>query len=316
MSHTTSDSPATAASAAASPDVSQRRGNARGQKVLVALPTAFLADGSLDLEGSKAAAALVAASKADGAFVAGTTGEFPALEPEERTALFAAVREALGSKRLVGHIGAGSLRQSLRALEDAKAVGITEFAALTPYYLPSSPTATYDYFKGLSDASDGVRIYVYLFEARSTTPVTPAELAELAKLPGLVGAKLSGVSLEKAIEYRAATPDDFEIFTGNDADFPVVGENGLDGVVSGVSSVFPESFDRMISALASGDADAISAAHSEVLDVVTVIAGDIARIKTGLIERGVEAGTVRMAIEAPDADARAEISRAIAAYAH
>jgi dihydrodipicolinate synthase/N-acetylneuraminate lyase len=289
--------------------------NASGTKVLVALPTIFTADGGLDLEGSAAVAGLVATSRADGAFVAGTTGEFPALEAEERLALFETARTALAGKRLIGHIGAASTRQSLHLLEGAQSRGVTEFAALTPYYLPSSPAATYDHFVELSAAADGSRIYVYLFEARTTTKVTPAELARIAELPGIVGVKLSGIPLESVLEYRAATPPEFEVFTGNDADFPVVGSHGIDGVVSGVASVFPESFDRMITALDSGDEQLIRAAHAEVLDVVTVISGDIQRIKIGLDLRGVSATPVRMAIEGPNAAVRAELERAVAAFA-
>jgi 4-hydroxy-tetrahydrodipicolinate synthase len=288
--------------------------NASGHRVLVALPTIFTPDGDLDLDGATAVAALVAASRADGAFVAGTTGEFPALEASERIALFSAAQQALGGKRLIAHIGAGSTRQALELMAEAQTIGISEFAALTPYYLPSSPAATYEHFARISAAAAGSRIYVYLFEQRTTTHVTPNELARIAELPGIVGVKLSGIPLDLVLEYRAATPDDFEVFTGNDADFPVVGSHGIDGVVSGVASVFPETFDRMIDALVSGDADAIAAAHAEVLDVVTVISGDIQRIKIGLDLRGVGGTPVRMAIEEPSAGVLAELKRAVEAY--
>jgi 4-hydroxy-tetrahydrodipicolinate synthase len=289
--------------------------NASGRRVLVALPTIFQADGSLDRDGSKDVASLVATSLADGAFVAGTTGEFPALDHAERIDLFAAAREGLAGKRLVGHIGAGSTRQALELMEGARSVGVSEFAALTPYYLPSSPAATYEHYVALSEAAGDSRIYAYLFEQRTTTTVTPAELAKIAELPGIVGVKLSGVPLEQVLEYRAATPHEFEVYTGNDADFPVVGSHGIDGVVSGVASVFPESFDRMIAALESGNESAIRTAHTEVLDVVGVIQGDIARMKTALELRGVCRSGVRMAIEGPDESVRAELRRAVESYA-
>jgi len=290
--------------------------NASGHRVLVALPTVFRADGDLDLDGSKAVASLVAGSRADGAFVAGTTGEFPALDYAERIDLFAAAREGLAGKRLVGHIGAGSTRQSLQLMAGGQAAGVSEFAALTPYYLPASPAATYDHYVALSEAVGDSRIYVYLFEQRTTTAVGPAELARIAELPGIVGVKLSGIPLDAVLEYRSATPAEFEVFTGNDADFPVVGSHGIDGVVSGVASVFPETFDRMIEALESGDESRIRLAHDEVLDVVGVISGDIARIKVGLELRGVSAAGTRMSIEGPDATVLAELRRAVDSYAH
>lgn len=45
--------------------------------ILTAIPTAFGRDGTLDLEGSRAIFRYVAASGNEGAFVLGTTGEFP-----------------------------------------------------------------------------------------------------------------------------------------------------------------------------------------------------------------------------------------------
>lgn len=289
--------------------------NARGRRLLVALPTMFHSTGDLDLDATAQVGALVARSSADGAFVAGTTGEFLALEPDERQAVFETQRAALGDKRLIAHIGAGSTRQAIALMEAALAAGVTEFAALTPYYLPGTPQATYDHFKAISEAAAGrARIYVYLFLARTTTVVTGEDLARIAELPGIVGTKISGFDLPPVLEYRQATLPEFEVFTGNDADFPVAQANGIDGVVSGVASCFPATFDRMIAALESGDAEVIAAAQAEVLEVVGLIAGDIARIKAALAARGIGGSTVRMAIEQPTADIAAAIADAVARY--
>ena len=90
--------------------------------------------------------------------------------------------------------------------------------------------------------------------------------------------------------------------------------NGIDGVVSGVASCFPATFDRMIAALESGDASAIAGAQAEVLEVVGLIAGDIARIKVALGARGIGGSTVRMAIDQPTDDIAAAITAAVAKY--
>ncbi|MFV0452276.1 MAG: dihydrodipicolinate synthase family protein [Propioniciclava sp.] len=289
----------------------------RGRRILVALPTMFAADGSLDLEASARAAHLVRSSQADGAFIAGTTGEFLSLEPDERLALFATQREALGGKRIIGHIGAGSTRQAIALMEAALSRGVTEFAALTPYYLPASPPATYRHFAALAEAAAGrARIYAYLFRARTSTQVSPAELGRIAELPGIVGVKVSGEDLATVVEYRAATPAEFEVFTGNDADFPRLGAHGLDGVVSGVAACFPATFDRMVAALATGDEAAIATAQADVLAAVDLIDGDIGRIKTGLGALGIGGPTVRMAIEAPDVALAETIGATVAKLEH
>jgi 4-hydroxy-tetrahydrodipicolinate synthase len=289
--------------------------NARGRRLLVALPTMFTAQGDLDLTATAQVGKLVERSRADGAFVAGTTGEFLALSDDERQRVFYTQRKALGGKRLIAHIGAGSARQAVALMEQALAAGITEFAALTPYYLPGTPDSTFRHFQAISEAAAGrARVYVYLFEARTTTRVTPEALAKIATLPGIVGVKISGCDLPTVLAYRAATPASFEVFTGNDADFPLAEANGIDGVVSGVASCFPATFDAMIDALDSGDASAIAAAHDDVLETVQLIAGDIARIKAALAAHGIGTPAVRMAIEQPLAEVAAMIDAAVARH--
>ncbi|MFT3889552.1 MAG: dihydrodipicolinate synthase family protein [Arachnia sp.] len=287
--------------------------NPRGRQLLVALPTLFADDGALDLDASAEAAALVAGSRADGAFVAGTTGEFLALSREERLALFETQLRALAPKRLIAHIGAGSTAEAIALLRGAAALGATEFAALTPLYLPGTPTSTLAHFRAISEVAQelGARVYVYLFEARTTTHVTPEELAVIADLPGIVGTKISGYDLETVLRYRAATRPEFEVFTGNDADFPSIGAAGIDGVVSGVASCFPDTFDEMIDALGSEDQARIAAAHARVLRAVDAIQGDIARIKFVLSERGIGGTALRWAIDQPDDERRRDLRAVI-----
>ncbi len=286
--------------------------NVRGRRLLVALPTMFSPTGEIDADACVAAGRLVAGSRADGAFVAGTTGEFPALEPAERQAVFDLQREALGDKTLVGHIGGGSTRQAIALLEAGLASGITSFAALTPYYLPASPKATYEHYKAISSIAAGAaQVYVYLFPARTNTPVTTDELARISELSGIIGVKVSGFGLTEVLGYRVATPAEFAVYTGNDADFPVAEANGLDGVVSGVASCFPKTFDRMIEALDSGEPAVIEKAHADVLEAVTLIAGDIGRIKVALAEQGIGTPNVRMSIEAPAAAIAEQIKAAV-----
>ena len=53
--------------------------------IVTAIPTSFHTDGSLDLEGSRSIFRYVAQSGNEGAFVLGTTGEFPAIAEDEFT---------------------------------------------------------------------------------------------------------------------------------------------------------------------------------------------------------------------------------------
>lgn len=272
--------------------------------VITAVPTAFRADGELDLQGTRAIYQYVARSGNEGAFVLGTTGEFPALSVAERGRLVElAMAELAGSMRVVVHVGAPSLFEVLQLVGQARAAGAREIAVLTPYYLPATDGALRDFFTAVSAASEGLDVYVYVYRKRSGNFVSTELMAELSRLPNVVGAKISEEPLAQLAAYRGVVPDSFVLYTGADSEVMRVGQAGAQGVVSGVSSVLPKPFRAAVRAVATGDPAAAVEAQLAVDEVCRVIGGDMGRMKAAYRMLGVDAGTTRMAIEPPDAKA-------------
>lgn len=283
--------------------------------IITAVPTSFHADGTLDVEGSRSIFRHVARSGNEGAFVLGTTGEFPAIDDAEfRTLVGLAVEELAATMRVIVHVGQPSAFEAVRRVEIARALGATEFAALTPYYLPVVETEVFDYFAQIARAVGDGSLYVYIYPKRSGVEVSPTLLATLAELPGIVGAKASELSLDELAAYRAVVPDEFVIYTGADRELVAAGTVGAQGVVSGVSSVLPKPF-RALARAADGDDEAeLTRAQSAVDDVVSVIGGDMARMKAAYRVMSIADGTCRMALVEPDDHAIGEIERVVAAY--
>lgn len=283
--------------------------------ILTAIPTSFHADGALDDEGSRAIFRYVARSGNEGAFVLGTTGEFPAVDEDEYVQLVeAALEELSDAMRVVVHVGSPSAFQSVRRVRLARERGATEFAAITPYYLPAGDDAMLDYFTRISEAVGDGALYVYIYPARSGNPVSTDLLVRLAALPNVVGLKASELSLDEIAAYRAVVPEDFVIYTGADRDLVAAGEVGAQGVVSGVSSVLPRPFRDLAHAADAGDPEGLRRAQDAVDDVVAVIGGDMPRMKAAYRLMGVADGACRMALTEPTADEIAEVERVIAAY--
>jgi len=284
--------------------------------IITAVPVAFRPDGALDVDGSRAILRYVAASGNEGAFVLGTTGEFPALTYEERGRLTAMSLEELSARmRVIVHVGAPSLSEVLALIAQAREAGATEIAVITPYYLPASDAALRDFFAAVSAASEGLDVYIYVYRKRTGNFVSTELMAELASLPNLVGAKVSEEPLEQIAAYRAVVPAGFELYTGADRDLGNAADFGAQGVISGVSSVFPKPFRALAAAVASGDPAAIADAQRAVDDVVETVAGDIGRMKTVYALMGIEGGVPRMAVETPDEQTLAQLRRAVDLYA-
>lgn len=283
--------------------------------IITALPTAFHEDGSLNLAGTREILRKAARSGVQGGLVLGTTGEFVALSYEERGQVVEVAVAELAPIRCIAQVGAASLFEVRQLIQQARAAGVHEIAVLTPFYLPVAEPELLQFFTAVSEASDGLDVYVYVFQARTGNPVSAALMADLATLPNVVGAKVSGEALARLAEYRAVVPEEFIIYTGSDRDLAQTGRYGAQGVISGIASALPRPFTALAELLASGaDEAALAEAQQAVDDAVDTVQGDMARMKAALRMEGVDAGWARMPLVEPDAAVRAELERAVKLY--
>lgn len=281
--------------------------------IFTAIPVAFQADGAVSIEANTAILSKCAQSGVDGAFVLGTTGEFPSLSEDERRVLTRLSLDTLPNKRVVVHVGAASLHQVERLIHQAREEGAKDIAAITPYFLPSTDEALKHFYGRISEVSDGLNVFVYIFKARTGVTVSPQLMAELAKLPNIIGVKISGESIETVGEYRKLLPDDFLVLTGSDREIGRLDTVGANGVISGIASVYPEPFVAMAEAIAAGVTDR-AALQEDVNATVDGLLGDIERLKTGLRLQGIPAGHARMAVGMPDAATMALLEELNAKY--
>ncbi len=284
-----------------------------GPRLIPAVPVPFGADGALDDAGLEPLYRFLDEAGVDGVFVAGTTGEFPALEDAERDRVLAAALAVFGPDRVYAHVGAASARQAARLAARAVALGARNLAAITPYYLPAGPRRLAEYYRRIDAHAGDAHQFVYHYSARTTTTLTPDQLAELAAVPSVVGAKISGEPVDRVREYLRAAPAGFTVYSGNDVEFGAVSRAGAAGGVSGVSSAFPRPFVALRDALRAGDEEAAAAAQAEVARAVDAVGGNIALIKAALELQGIPAGPPRVAVDPPSPAQRDTVAAAVAA---
>lgn len=241
----------------------------------------------------------LAASGVDGVFAAGTTGEFIALDDDERIAVLASAVKVFGADRVIAHTGATNLRQAARLTAAARDVGATRFAAMTPFFEVAHADALAEYYAEIGRIGGG-RTYGYHFPSRTTVLLPPEQVRDITARAGLAGIKVSGLPVEDAIAYVDPADPGFEVFTGNDVTFAESVRGGAVGAVSGMSAAFPSVFVAMRDALRSGDEDAVGRAQDDVQHVVTACEGaNFALVKKALDLQGVPAGPARVALDEP-----------------
>lgn len=282
-------------------------------RVIAAVPVPFTEDGELDLPEYEKAL-LRMNDHVHGALIAGTTGEFPALDDHERLLLFRNAAEILGRDRVIAHLGHPSLRQVLRLADHTADAGITRFALLSPYYLPSDDDGVVAFFRGVTEQHREAEVYAYLFPERTGVDITVDTLGRVMELPGMRGVKLSGGAAGLLPAYGEVLGAGQELFSGDDSALPWVMDHGGTGVVSGVASAFPELFSALVTALDSGEGSTIDAAQAAVAEVVGLVGPTIPRLKLALAARTGAPWTHRMALPAVDENTATAIRAAVAQY--
>src|ERR1700750_2299371 len=119
--------------------------------------------------------------------VAGTTGEFPALEDAERLSLFELALAEAGPDRAIAHISDPGARHASPLALAAVALGATRIAAITPYYLPARPDELAGHYRRIRDAAPGPELYAYIFPERTGQHLPPPLFAQVAGVAGAGG---------------------------------------------------------------------------------------------------------------------------------
>jgi 4-hydroxy-tetrahydrodipicolinate synthase len=276
--------------------------------VFSAVPTLFDTDGEVDTGANRALYKLLD-GLLDGLLVAGTTGEFPALDDAERLSLIELALAEAGPDRVIAHVGAPDARHTARLARAATALGATRLAAITPYYLPARPDELISHYCRIRDAVPAAELYAYIFSERTGLRVPPPVFASAAEAAGLAGAKLSGSTASDLAQYVAAAPG-LRFYSGDDSHPGATMRAGGAGLISGRSSAYPEVYAALGAALAAGDQDA-AARHQLVLDRVVALGASIGRLKHAVALRGLGGTTARMTVDPPGPELAAAIAAAV-----
>jgi 4-hydroxy-tetrahydrodipicolinate synthase len=267
--------------------------------IAAALTTPFDRSDEVDLGGVRALAEHVIGGGIPSVFVAGTNGEFPALDDGERLDVISTALETAGPARVIAHVGAATTRQAVRLTAEARVRGAERLAVITPYFVPAGPQRVVDHFERCAAAADGAAVYVYVFTALAGTVVPPSLLARLATIDGIVGVKVSGAGTDVVRAYAEAAPAGFEVWSGNDAELPDVMVAGGTGIVSGNAGALPQLFAQLLRGYS---------AQPTVESAVKTVGGSIAGIKHLLDLQGLPGGRCRMAIDPPNPGQRTALA--------
>jgi 4-hydroxy-tetrahydrodipicolinate synthase len=154
------------------------------------MATAFDADDRVDLTSTRKLARQLVEHGSNGLVVAGTTGESPTLDDEEKLALLDAILDEVGEEATV-ILGSGSndTRHTVELTKAAADHGAHAGLVVTPYYSRPNEAGLRGHFKAVAEGSPDLPLILYNIPGRVVINMAPSFLAELAQIPNVVAVK-------------------------------------------------------------------------------------------------------------------------------
>jgi 4-hydroxy-tetrahydrodipicolinate synthase len=220
-------------------------------RTLCAMITPFTRSGALDLDGARHLAAHLVADGCDGLVLSGTTGESPTTTDAEKSALIAAVREAVADRAsIVAGIGTADTRHTAELAREAEKAGADGLLVVAPYYSRPPQDAVEAHFREIAGAT-GLPLMLYDIPARTGVRVEPETLLRLADHPGIVAVKDCSSDFLAAQKVMARTG--LAYYAGCDEHDLALYAVGGAGYVSTVANVVPRHLRAVLDAFDAGD---------------------------------------------------------------
>jgi 4-hydroxy-tetrahydrodipicolinate synthase len=218
-----------------------------------AIVTPFRADLSLDEEALRRTVRRQIEAGIHFLVPCGTTGENPTLTREEHLRVVEiTLEEANGRTPVLAGSGGNDTREVVELARDLEGLGADGLLIVTPYYNKPTPEGLYQHYHAVARATR-LPIVVYNVPGRTALNIEPSTLARLAEIETVVGVKEASGNISQIAAIFQSVPENFAVFSGDDAiTLPVIALGGV-GVISVVSNEVPFAMARLTSLCLEGD---------------------------------------------------------------
>ncbi len=244
--------------------------------VAVALVTPF-SQGGIDFQALEKLIDFHVAAQTECILVCGTTGESPTLSHPEHKQLVKHSVEYLRSVRgnqpyplLMAGTGSNSTKEALDLTQSAKKDGVDLCLQVTPYYNKPTQAGLLHHFRTLAREVDIPQV-IYNIQGRTGVNVNLETTLALAKEKNIIGTKEASGNLTQISETCRLAPDDFYVWSGDDAlTLPVLAVGGH-GVISVTANLIPRDVRSLVHSYLQGDIKTALSFHQKMSDLNKVL---------------------------------------------
>ncbi len=221
--------------------------------VIPAMATPFTVDQRLDEPRVAELVEGYIAAGVHGISIAGSQGEFFALDESEHLRLIEiTVQTCAGRVPVYAGTGAGNTRQAVRLTQAAQAMGVDLALVITPYFVQPTQDELVEHYTTIARATH-LPVMLYNNPPRTSVNVLPRTLARCMKAcENIVGVKDSTGDLTQSIEFLLDAPRPALLFAGRDTIALSMMVHGAQGTISPAANVFPELMVHLYDSLRAG----------------------------------------------------------------
>lgn len=196
---------------------------------MVALITPMFEDGSVDFDALANLVEFHIQSGTKAIVSMGTTGESATLNQGEHIEVMQKTIEfAKGRIAIIAGTGANSTAEAIELTQAAKVLGANAVLLVTPYYNKPTQEGLYQHYKAIAEAVDIDQI-LYNVPGRTAVDLLPETAIRLSTINNIIGIKDATGQLSVAQELIDGCPEDFLLYSGDDAtavEFILMGGHG------------------------------------------------------------------------------------------
>ncbi|HYM91570.1 MAG TPA: 4-hydroxy-tetrahydrodipicolinate synthase [bacterium] len=249
-----------------------------------------------------------------GLFVAGTTGEGPLLNVEERRTLLRAVRrETKGRVPVLAGIGAASTEETRRLSQWAADDGADVVVAMTPYFFAFRQSELQAHLEAVIRSSK-LPVALYEIPQRTGNRLAVETVRGLMHHERLISVKDSSGDMGHFLRLLQTVRTDVTVLIGDDALILPAMAAGAAGAVSGLANVCPSVLVGLYNAMSSGNLSLARQLQRQVItgqDALSVESSIPAALKAALAAQGIAVGDPKPPLAPLSAEATERFCRAL-----
>lgn len=228
--------------------------------------------------------------------LSGTTGESPTLSNHEKIELFRRSKEYVGdSCTIIAGTGTNSTSHAVELSQAAEEAGADALLVVSPYYNKGNPEGLFAHYMSIAHAVT-IPIILYNVPSRTGVDIPVSVYKRLSAVPNIAGVKEASTDITKVARIRAACPEDFYVWAGNDEQIVPVMSLGGKGVISVLSNIFPVETVAMAQAALAGDFDTAAALQCRFMPLIDLLFCEVnpVPVKYAMRYAGFDCGNCRL----------------------